>query len=173
MTVPNRIAVAPMCQYSADDGSPTDWHLQHWMSMGMSQAGMVTVEATGVERRGRITHGCLGLYSDDNEAGIACAARGGAARLAEGDPLRHPARPCRAQGLDPRPWQGGRPLGPDEDPGRPSRPRRFPSGPGWHVPEPLDEAGIDRIIGAFRRRRRSARSGPASTSSRCTAPTAT
>ena len=57
-----------MCQYSADDGSATDWHLQHWMTLAMSGAGMVTIEATAVERRGRITHGCLGLYSDDNEA---------------------------------------------------------------------------------------------------------
>ncbi|MCW5774736.1 MAG: oxidoreductase, partial [Rhodospirillaceae bacterium] len=54
LDLPNRIAVAPMCQYTADDGSATDWHIQHWMSLGMSGAGMVTVEATGVERRGRI-----------------------------------------------------------------------------------------------------------------------
>ena len=65
---PNRIAVAPMCQYSADDGSATDWHLQHWMMLAMTGAGMVTVEMTDVERRGRISHGCLGLYSDHNEA---------------------------------------------------------------------------------------------------------
>src|SRR5688572_3735130 len=71
MTVRNRIAVAPMCQYSADDGAPTDWHLQHWMTLGMSQAATITFEATGVERRGRITHQCLGLYTDDAEAGIA------------------------------------------------------------------------------------------------------
>ena len=50
MTFANRIAVAPMCQYSADDGSATDWHLQHWMALGMSGAGMVTVEATGLYR---------------------------------------------------------------------------------------------------------------------------
>ena len=52
----NRIAVSPMCQYSADDGSATDWHMGHWMSLAMSGAGMVTIEATAVERRGRITH---------------------------------------------------------------------------------------------------------------------
>ena len=68
LTFPNRIAVAPMCQYSADDGSASDWHLYHWMNLAMSGAGMVTVEMTDVERRGRISHGCLGLYSDDNEA---------------------------------------------------------------------------------------------------------
>ncbi|TIM15242.1 MAG: oxidoreductase, partial [Mesorhizobium sp.] len=68
LTFPNRIAVAPMCQYSAEDGSASDWHLYHWMNLAMSGAGMVTVEMTDVERRGRISHGCLGLYSDDNEA---------------------------------------------------------------------------------------------------------
>ena len=68
LTFPNRIAVAPMCQYSADDGSASDWHLYHWMNLAMSGAGMVTVEMTDVERRGRISHGCLGLYSDANEA---------------------------------------------------------------------------------------------------------
>ena len=51
---PNRIAVAPMCQYSADDGSASDWHLQQWMMYALSGDGMVTVEMTDVERRGRI-----------------------------------------------------------------------------------------------------------------------
>ncbi|MGL4445935.1 MAG: oxidoreductase, partial [Alsobacter sp.] len=73
LALPNRIAVAPMCQYAADDGSATDWHLQHWMNLAMSGAGLVVVEATGVERRGRITHGCLGLYTDANERAMARA----------------------------------------------------------------------------------------------------
>ncbi len=97
----NRIAVAPMCQYSADDGSASDWHLQHWMMLAMTGAGMVTVEMTDVERRGRITHGCLGLYSDHNEAAaqraLDCGAGGGGAW----NPVRGAARPCRAQGLVP------------------------------------------------------------------------
>ncbi len=68
LAFPNRIAVAPMCQYSADDGCASDWHLYHWMNLAMSGAGMITVEMTNVERRGRISHGCMGLYSDHNEA---------------------------------------------------------------------------------------------------------
>src|SRR3712207_4271982 len=71
LTVPNRIAVAPMCQYSANDGVASDWHVQHWMMLAMSGAGMITVEMTDVERRGRISHGCHGMYSDASE----CAAR--------------------------------------------------------------------------------------------------
>ena len=53
ITLPNRIAVAPMCQYSADDGSATDWHLQHLMQLAISRAGLVMLEATGVTRAGR------------------------------------------------------------------------------------------------------------------------
>ena len=68
--LPNRIVVAPMCQYSAVDGSATDWHLQHLSQLAYSGAGLVVVEATAVERRGRITHGDLGLYSDDNESAL-------------------------------------------------------------------------------------------------------
>src|SRR5690606_14938069 len=64
---PNRIAIAPMCQYSANDGAASDWHLYHWMNLAMSGASMVTFEMTDVERRGRISHGCLGLYSDASE----------------------------------------------------------------------------------------------------------
>src|SRR5512136_3365814 len=67
----NRIVVSPMCQYSADDGCANDWHLVHLGMLANSGATLVIVEATHVERHGRITHGCLGLYSDDNEAALA------------------------------------------------------------------------------------------------------
>ena len=64
----NRIVVAPMCQYSADDGVIGDWHMTHLGMLANSGAGLVFVETTDVERRGRITHGCVGIYSDDCEA---------------------------------------------------------------------------------------------------------
>src|SRR4030095_1181512 len=67
----NRIVVAPMCQYSADDGCANNWHLGHLGMLANSGAGLVVVEATHVERHGRITHGCTGLYSDHNEAALA------------------------------------------------------------------------------------------------------
>ena len=67
----NRIVVSPMCQYSADDGVATDWHLNHLGMLANSGAGLVIAEMTDVERRGRISHGCLGLYSDDCEAALA------------------------------------------------------------------------------------------------------
>jgi 2,4-dienoyl-CoA reductase-like NADH-dependent reductase (Old Yellow Enzyme family) len=70
LTLPNRIVVAPMCQYSAIDGSATDWHIMHLGSFAVAGPGLVMIEATGVEAAGRITPGCTGLYSDANEAAM-------------------------------------------------------------------------------------------------------
>jgi 2,4-dienoyl-CoA reductase-like NADH-dependent reductase (Old Yellow Enzyme family) len=71
ITLANRIAVSPMCQYSAEDGAANDWHLQHLGSLSVSGAGLVIVEQTAAEPGGRISHGSLGLYSDANEAALA------------------------------------------------------------------------------------------------------
>ena len=62
LTLDNRLVVAPMCQYCADDGSANDWHMMHLGALANSGAGLLIVEATAVEREGRITHGCTGLY---------------------------------------------------------------------------------------------------------------
>src|SRR6202040_3433105 len=70
LDVANRIVVSPMCQYSADDGVGNDWHMTHLGMLANSGAGMLVIEATHVERHGRITHGCLGLYSDACEAAL-------------------------------------------------------------------------------------------------------
>lgn len=149
MTFPNRIAVAPMCQYSADDGSATDWHMQQWMSYAMSGAGMVTVEMTDVERRGRISHGCLGLYSDDNQA-AAKRALDAARRVAQpgtrfGTQLAHAGRKASCQ----RPWEGGGPLKPDQDPWQTVSASAIPYDEGWHVPRALDEDEIHHVVGRF------------------------
>src|ERR1700746_948283 len=71
LELPNRIAVSPMCQYSADDGVASDWHLNHLGMLANSGAALLVIEATGIERGGRISHGCLGLYSADCEAALA------------------------------------------------------------------------------------------------------
>ncbi len=147
--LPNRIAVAPMCQYTADDGSATDWHLQHLMNMAMSGAGLVVIEATGVERRGRITHGCLGLYSDANERALArvlAAARAVALPGTKfGIQLAHAGRKASTQ----RPWEGGGPVAADQDPWQTVSATATSFAEGWHVPEALDEAGIARVVAAF------------------------
>jgi len=149
MAFANRIAVAPMCQYSAADGAATDWHIQHWMTLAMSGAGMITVEATGVERRGRITHGCLGLYSDENEAAamraLSAARRVAAEGTRFGIQLGHAGRKASTQ----LPWQGGGALGAQEDPWQTVGPSAVPFTESWHTPDALDGDGIARVIEAF------------------------
>jgi 2,4-dienoyl-CoA reductase-like NADH-dependent reductase (Old Yellow Enzyme family) len=148
--LPNRIAVSPMCQYSASDGSASDWHLQHLMQLAIGRAGMVVVEATAVERSGRISHGCLGLYSDANEAALARvldpARRVAAAGTAFAIQLAHAGRKASCQA----PFQGGKPLPRGEDPWPTVAPSAVPFADGWHVPEALDAKGLERIVGAFR-----------------------
>ena len=64
MTLANRMIVAPMCQYSSEDGLANDWHLTHWTNLMNSGAGAVIIEATGVTADGRITPNCLGIWND-------------------------------------------------------------------------------------------------------------
>ena len=67
----NRIVVAPMCQYSAEEGRMTDWHLIHLGHLALSGAALLTIEASAVEPEGRITYADVGLYSDETEAAMA------------------------------------------------------------------------------------------------------
>jgi NADPH2 dehydrogenase len=144
---PNRIVVSPMCQYSAGDGVASDWHLIHLGMLANSGAALVVVEATGVERRGRITHGCLGLYSDDCEAVLArivvhCR-RYGTARL--GIQLAHAGRKASAAS----PWDGGRPLPPGEDSWETIAPSAMAFGPDWPVPREMTTADMERVRQSF------------------------
>ena len=68
MTVPNRLVVSPMCQYSAEEGLPGDWHLMHYGSRAIGGAGLLFTEMTCVATDARITPGCAGLYTDEQEA---------------------------------------------------------------------------------------------------------
>src|ERR1700692_4498992 len=68
VTLPNRIVVSPMCQYSCDDGFATDWHLVHLGSRAVGGAGLVMMEATAVEARGRISPGDHGIWKDEHIA---------------------------------------------------------------------------------------------------------
>ncbi len=69
-TLPNRIVVSPMCQYSAVEGRATDWHMIHLGSLALSGAGMLVLEATAVEAEGRISAADLGLWDDACEAAL-------------------------------------------------------------------------------------------------------
>ena len=150
VTLPNRIAVSPMCQYSADDGSMSDWHLMHLGSMACSGAGLVMVEATGVTREGRISHGCTGLYNEHNEAAMkrvvdACRRL---TRSPIGIQLAHSGRKASAQ----VPWEGGPALkAARESPWQTVAPSALPydDRPGWHTPRELSVAGIRAIVDAF------------------------
>src|SRR4051812_18390047 len=70
ITMPNRIIIAPMCQYSAGEGSATDWHMMHLGHLALSGAGLLIVEATAVSPEGRISPQDLGLYNDQNERAL-------------------------------------------------------------------------------------------------------
>jgi NADPH2 dehydrogenase len=143
----NRIVISPMCQYSADDGCASDWHTAHLGMLANSGAGLLVVEATHVERHGRITHGCLGLYSDDCEGTlkhvIDIGRRYGTAKF--GIQLAHAGRKASAQ----RPWDGGGALKPSEDPWETMAPSALPFGAGWHVPREMTAADIERVREAF------------------------
>ncbi len=147
LELPNRIVVAPMCQYSSDDGSATDWHLMHLGMLANSGAALVVVEATHVERHGRITHGCMGLYSDDNEAALArviySARRAGTAKF--GIQLAHAARKASSA----RPWEGGKSLAAGQDPWPTIAPSALPFGENWQVPREASEDDLERMRQAF------------------------
>ncbi len=147
VTLANRIAVSPMCQYSAVEGSANDWHLQHLGSLSMSGAGLLILEATAVEAAGRITPACLGLYSDANEAAlrpvVALCRRWGTARL--GIQLAHAGRKASAK----VPWQGGGPLAAGEGAWQAVASSAIPFDDGWPAPLALDEGGLARIRDAF------------------------
>jgi 2,4-dienoyl-CoA reductase-like NADH-dependent reductase (Old Yellow Enzyme family) len=147
VTLANRIVVSPMCQYSADDGSATDWHIHHLGSMAISGASLVVLEATGVERDGRITPGCLGLYSDENEAAIGRALKAARSfgKALFGIQLAHAGRKASSH----VPWKGGGPLGANEAPWQTMAPSAIPFGENWPTPMQLDRAGMIRVRDAF------------------------
>jgi len=103
VTLRNRIAVPPMCQYSAIDGFTNDWHLSHYAGLARGGAGLVIVEATAVSPEGRISPGCTGLWNDEQAVGMARIAEaikaGGAV---PGIQIAHAGRKASAN----RPWEG-------------------------------------------------------------------
>jgi len=147
ITLPNRIAVSPMCQYSADDGSMSDWHLMHLGNLACSGAGLVMVEATGVTREGRISHGCTGLYGERNEAAMkrvvdACRR---ITRSPIGVQLAHSGR----KGSVHVPWEGGKPLAAHESPWQTVAPSAIAYGENWPLPHSLTESEIRSLVDSF------------------------
>lgn len=147
LTLANRVVIAPMCQYSADDGSATDWHMMHLGGLAISSAGLLMIEASAVERLGRITHSCLGLYSDNNELALAhvLAACRRLGNTPIGIQLAHAGRKASAQ----RPWEGGGSLKPDQDSWPTVGPSAIAVDVSWETPREATGADLARIRGAF------------------------
>jgi 2,4-dienoyl-CoA reductase-like NADH-dependent reductase (Old Yellow Enzyme family) len=144
----NRIIIAPMCQYSASEGTPGDWHLIHLGHLALSGAGLLIVEATAVSPEGRITPWDLGLYSDANEEGLARVL--GALRanspIKIGMQLAHAGRKASSRA----PWDGGAQIRPDEPGGwKALAPSAVPHSPAEDTPQALDSEGLRRVRDAF------------------------
>ena len=154
VTARNRIVVSPMCQYSAQEGVPADWHLVHLGARAAGGAGIVFTEATHVEPRGRISPWCLGLWNEAQaEAFARIAAFVSAQGAVPGVQLAHAGR----KGSSRRPWDGGGPLGSEEGGWPVSGPSALPFGAGYPVPLEMDAAAIGTVTDAFRHSARLAR----------------
>ncbi len=144
----NRIVIAPMCQYSAEDGCMTDWHVIHLGHLALSGAALLTIEATGVTPEGRITYADVGLYSDACEAAMRRTLD--AVRRWSDMPiaiqLAHAGRKASTE----VPWKGGAQLPPDHPNGwRTVAPSAVPYLEGDAAPIPLDRDGLVRVREAF------------------------
>lgn len=147
LTLPNRIIVAPMCQYSADNGAATDWHMMHLGNMALSGAGMLIIEATGVEPEGRITPGDLGLWDDRTEAALKpiMAAIRKYSNIAVGMQIAHAGRKASSH----LPWESGQQIPISSGGWIASAPSALPQKDGETPPAALDKAGMTRVKNAF------------------------
>ncbi|HEM7898700.1 TPA: NADH:flavin oxidoreductase/NADH oxidase [Burkholderia cenocepacia] len=147
VTLPNRIVISPMCQYSAERGEATDWHMIHLGHLALSGAGLLCIEATAVEPDGRITHGDLGLWDDVTEAALKPVL----AAIRKHSPIRVAMQLSHAgrKASSAAPWEGGQ-LVPVADGGwLPHGPSAVPHKDGETPPLALDAAGLNRIREAF------------------------
>ena len=148
----NRIVVSPMCQYSAQDGHVTDWHLVHLGKFAQGGAGIVFVEATAVERRGRITHGDVGIWDDAHVPGLqrisSFLKQNGAVPALQ---LAHAGRKASMA----RPWYGNGPLtGEDFERGDKAwstvAPTEAPIADGWIAPRAFRQGDFETVLNAYR-----------------------
>ncbi len=138
LTLRNRIVLSPMCMYSAgEDGRATDWHLAHYLARAMGGVGLLLLEATAIEPRGRISQNDLGLWSDAQIEPLARIVRLAQAEgAATGVQLAHAGRKA---------WSADRAHGPEQ----PVAPSPIPFDEGWRRPHPLTIVEIDEIIAAW------------------------
>lgn len=144
----NRIAIAPMCQYSADEGLPTDWHMIHLGHLALSGAGLLIIEATAVTPEGRISPEDLGLWSDEHAAALEPIVNA----MRKHSPIKiaiqlgHAGRKASSE----VPWQGGANIPPDHQRGwQTVAPSAIPHAQGETVPLALDADGLQRVKEGF------------------------
>jgi 2,4-dienoyl-CoA reductase-like NADH-dependent reductase (Old Yellow Enzyme family) len=151
LTLPNRLVVAPMCQYSVTDGLVGDYHLVHLGRFALGGFGLVLVEATGVTPEGRISHGDVGIWSDEHVPGLARIADFlHASGASAGIQLAHAG--AKASSL--RPWEGSGPVTaentrPGEEPWPTVSASAVPAAPGWPTPHALTGPELADVREAF------------------------
>ena len=142
----NRIFVSPMCQYSSDEGAPTDWHLVHLGSRAVGGAGLVMVEATAITPEGRISPDDSGIWGDAHVAPFRrittfLEAHGAVPAIQ----LAHAGRKASTDA----PWRGGGPVGPEARGWTPVAPSPLPFAVTHPVPHALEPAELDALVEAF------------------------
>ncbi|WP_267379032.1 NADH:flavin oxidoreductase/NADH oxidase [Sphingomonas sp. GC_Shp_6] len=155
----NRIVIAPMCQYSADHGRMTDWHLIHLGQLALSGAGVLTIEASAVVPEGRITYGDVGLWDEETEAAMARVLES----IRRWSPipiaiqLSHAGRKASCE----VPWRGGAQIAPGSDDGwQTEAPSATAFAPGDHAPDAMTPERMATVREAFAEAaRRAARLG--------------
>ncbi|WP_315388776.1 NADH:flavin oxidoreductase/NADH oxidase [uncultured Stenotrophomonas sp.] len=148
VTLRNRIAIPPMCQYQAHEGYVNDWHVVHYAGLARGGAGLVIVEATGVSPEGRITPGCTGLWEDGQVEGMARVASAiKAAGAVAGIQIAHAGRKASAN----KPWEGDDHIGEGDRRGWPTlAPSAIPFGGGLSkVPQAMTLEDIAQVQADF------------------------
>lgn len=144
----NRIIIAPMCQYSADNGKATDWHTIHLGNLALSGASLLILEATAVEPEGRITYADLGLWDDETENVLAHTLK--AVRANSDMPIAIQLGHAGRKASTAKPWDGGHALRPDDENGwQVVAPSAVPFLDGNPVPEALSKDRIAEIVARF------------------------
>jgi len=143
----NRIVIAPMCQYSADEGRATDWHLIHLGHLALSGAGLMFIEATAVAPEGRISPDDLGLWSDETEAALARVLQ--SARRYSSIPVALQLAHAGRKASTAVPWAGGQHLAPASGGWQTLAPSALPFAADDTPPLALGEAELQRIRNDF------------------------
>ncbi len=152
LTIPNRVWMAPMCQYSAapdgpEAGAPNDWHFAHYAARATGGTGLIVVEATAVSPEGRISPYDLGIWNDTQVEAFRRITRFLAAHgTVPAVQLAHAGRKAATD----QPWKGGAPLGPEERAWQPVAPSAVPFSERHQVPDELSPEQIREIVGQFR-----------------------